>query len=298
MKCIKTNDPSDICTRVWGERIKKIILAIVLILAVFTNAAMTSTIAGTSWNQSTVRYLRSVNEADIAQFINDDTTYSAVALSERDIGEVAWRNLEGDNRYQLLVTVDVNDRQLFNALLIFWRDYNGKISYQTIHFDGWGIKDLESAIKDLNGDGKDELIIPTLLISYSTADTFTWPAVYRLEGKRYVEASNEFGSYYEKEIIPGLEKEIGDPQLAPVGALNRDETKAVLTMERAQILRVIGRDPSAGLADAYQWMNSGDPRLLQDSAAVLQKIGGHPKELVTARESYERALAAERTAVH
>jgi hypothetical protein len=47
----------------------------------------------------------------------------------------------------------------------------------------------------LSGDGKDEFIIPITLVSYTTASTITWPAVYRLASGKYVEASGDFPDY-------------------------------------------------------------------------------------------------------
>ncbi len=38
-----------------------------------------------------------------------------------------------------------------------------------------------------------------------------------------------------------------------------ERTLAALTMCRDKILRVLGRDPNAGLAQAHEWMTSADP---------------------------------------
>jgi len=67
-------------------------------------------------------------------------------------------------------------------------------------------------------------------------------------------------------------------------------------MERDKILRTLGRDPTAGLQQAYQWMNSDDPRLLQAAGATFQDIGGHEQEKHAASEAWMRALDREKAA--
>jgi hypothetical protein len=259
-------------------------------------SATAATISDMSWDHTNLPSLRSLDKAAVARFINDNTTYSPVPLKPRDIGEFTWADLAGDGRYELVTTIDVNGRAFFDALVVFWRNISGTVTYQEIR--DRGIDNLDTVIKDLTGDGRDELVIPTVLIEYSTADTFTWPAIYKLQGEHYVDASKDFATYYEKEVLPDLNAKIDDPNAQTFGTLSSEETRAVLTMERAKILRVIGRDPKAGLKQAYQWMNSEDPRLLQDAAATFQEIGGHPSELRTAREAYDRAVARERAAAH
>jgi hypothetical protein len=182
--------------------------------------------------------------------------------------------LAGDGTYQLLLTEDVNGRHFYNALIVYNRDAAGKLSAQEIR--GWEIGKLSGVIRDLNGDGRDELVIPSQqpCATYRGAGAVpTWPAVYRLENGHYVEASRDFSNFYDSEILPKLAKEISDART--------EQALVWLTMERNQILRVLGRNPTAGLQEAYQWMKSADPELRQDSAVVFCEIGGHQKELET-----------------
>jgi hypothetical protein len=114
----------------------------------------------------------------------------------------------------------------------------------------------------------------------------TWPAVYRLENGHYVQASRDFPKFYDREVLPELDKEIAKPKVG--------QMRAWLIMERDQILRVLGRNPMAGLKEAYQWMNSSDPELREDAAVVFGGIGGHDEELraLTADRNLDVALAA------
>ena len=63
---------------------------------------------------------------------------------------------------------------------------------------------------------------------------------------------------------------------------------AVAIMERDKILRALGRDPNAGVADAREWLKSSDPELVNDAVIVLTDIGGHDKELDAAESALGR----------
>jgi len=58
---------------------------------------------------------------------------------------------------------------------------------------------------------------------------------------------------------------------------------AAAVMERDKILRVLGRDPEAGLAEAREWMKRPDPELAEDAVVVLRDMGGHPQDLAAAK---------------
>jgi len=156
---------------------------------------------------------------------------------------------------------------------------------QTI--EGWA--DLKTGIRDLNGDGKDELIVQKPLVEYDCASVVTWPAVYRLENGKYVEASKDFPSYYDDEALPAINSEI-DRLEAKDEYLTRKRVLS-LTMARDKILRVLGRDPTAGLSQAYQWMNSDNSQMLQCALATFSDIGGHEKEVQTLQKEIPGAIA-------
>jgi hypothetical protein len=261
-----------------------------------SSSAFAGGISDLPWNESNIQTLRALDKSAVVGLLSDlwNDNHPFSIPKARDIGEFAWADLAGDRRYELVVTLDVNGRAFFNALMIYSRDSSGKISTREI--DGWMISDLGKVIQDLKGDGKDELIIPTVLISYSTAETSTWPAVYRLENGKYVEASSEFPRYYDDKVLPQLNKEINDARAKVPTGLANDASVALPMMVKDKILRITGHDPTAGLQQAYQWMNSDDPRLLQDAAATFQDIGGHEQEKRAAGDAAAAAWERERAA--
>src|SRR4029077_19756071 len=155
---------------------------------------------------------------------------------------------------------------------------------------GSGIHNLRTVIRDLNGDGQKELVIPTELVSHSSAAAAILPIVYRLEKGKYVEASGNFPGFYEDEVLPKLKSKIENTRrtMTRVGTsetvLDLEYRQSLqgkladLITERNKILRLIERDPTAGLQDAREWMKSKDPDLLQDAAVTLKDISGHEVE--------------------
>jgi len=280
----------------------------------FVSLALAAEIADIAWNESNIERLRAFDKAAVARLVADVTGnisgHWPPEVKPRDVGEFTWADLAGDGHYELVTTLDVNGRAFFNALMIYSRDSSGKVNSREIR--GWLIGDLNGVVRDLDGDGKQELVIPTELSSRGwspTAATPTWSAVYRLKDGKYVEASRDFPDFYDKEVLPKLQDQIAErekqaalqvgeresgeafleqhawggayKQLAAEqsAAVYNYEGLAVRQMTRAKILRTLGRDPRAGEQEAREWMKSSDPQLRQCAAAVFRDMGGHEAEL-------------------
>jgi hypothetical protein len=54
---------------------------------------------------------------------------------------------------------------------------------------------------------------------------------------------------------------------------------AALIMSRDKVLRFLGRDPTAGLAQAREWMASSDPVMVDNARIVFIDIGGHEEDV-------------------
>jgi hypothetical protein len=146
---------------------------------------------------------------------------------------------------------------------------------------------LKTAIRDLNSDGRDELIIREPLVEHSCVNVISWPAVYRFEGGKYVEQSRDFPGFYDKEVLPHLATLIAKYQGKPSDL--KQDIGAGPIMERDKILRVLDRDSTAGLNQAYKWMESDDPLLLLDAEATFKDIGEHQEDANAAEAGYKRA---------
>lgn len=265
----------------WRFAAGLIIIGAVVLLGL-AGIAVSSEIGDLPWNEANIQMLRSFDKTAVVNFLNDQRHEAGILelLTANEIGGFQWADLAGDGHYQLVLTIS---GPCAHFVTILSRDTSAKVT-TTQSLAGWS--DLKNAIRDLNGDGKDELILQTLLVEHDCADQLTWPAVYRLENGKYVEASHDFPAFYDNDVLPKLDGRISQAKIGHGNPGNQAGT----IMVRDKILRVLGRDPTAGLQQAYQWMNSNDPDLLQDAAVTLKEIGGHEEELRAASASYRRAL--------
>jgi hypothetical protein len=133
------------------------------------------------------------DKSSIEAFVNEPDGGGMHAF----VGAFGWYDLSGDGHYDLVVTEDLSGRAFFDYLAIYGHSNAGGVKLiQWIEGDQIP-SDLGKVVRDLNGDGKDEFIIPITLVSYTTASTITWPAVYRLANGKYVEDSSDFADYYD-----------------------------------------------------------------------------------------------------
>ncbi len=263
---------------------KNILALLIVVIAAVPAAAGGADIGSMPWDRSNIATLRSFSKADLLAFFNEERRKAGVVpepLTASEIGEFEWADLANNGQYQLVLILS---GPCAHAVDIEKRDASGKVTtVQIIE----GFANLKTGIRDLNGDGRDELIIARPLVEYSCAAIAAWTAVYRVENGKYVEASRDFPQFYDEQVLPGLQERIADDQSKPGRGYRHLVAAAIL--ERDKILRVLGRNPAAGLHQAYQWMNTDDPYLLLDAEVTLKEIGGHQKEVKAAELAYTRA---------
>jgi hypothetical protein len=261
---------------------KSLALLVLLVGIALAGAPGAADISSLAWNQSNIATLRSLDKADLVNLLNELWPGS---FATREIGQHAFADLTGTGQYCLVLTLS---GPCAHFVGIYSRDASGRLN---IAQRLTGFANLKTAIRDLNDDGRDELIIDKPLVEYNCAAVTTWPAVYRLQHGNYVESSPDFPSFYDNEVLPKLNAEIREYTAKAANAKIKGQwSPAGLITARDKILRVLGRDPTAGLHQAYQWMNSGDPYLALDAEATFKDIGGHQQEASAAQLSYKRAI--------
>jgi hypothetical protein len=172
--------------------------------------------------------------------------------------------------------------------------------------DVWVLASFSGRIKDLDGDGHSEVVLPVKLDpgDYRGArPTAVWPAVYAWSSGRFVDASSRFADYYRHGVLPDLDAKLvkDREQLTKLGVgVEGDELEqdiAATTMVRDKIARVTGERADAGVDRARQWMTSGSADLRQDAAAVFGDTGRTSELETLARDpDPEVAAAAKRAA--
>ena len=250
------------------------------------------------WTESNIATLRAANMADVRRFLSGlPMDNRQRIMPSENVDEFSWVDLAGTGKYALvMVQMPAVCHVCNSVLLVCQQSEVGRIHTQVLP----GTYPLTRAIRDLNGDGKKELIIPRPALhpdseSFGAVAEIDWPRVYRLENGKYAEASSEFPNYYYAEVLPPIENAISQARYrvanGPIGAQANPtwlrymhHKVAGLTMERDKILRMIGRDPDAGLQQAREWMNSPDAALVQGAITVLRDMRGHASDLRAATD--------------
>jgi hypothetical protein len=173
---------------------KTIILAVAIALTIAqAHLSFADEISSIPWTAANLETLNRSDKSSIEAFVNEPDGGGMHAF----VGAFGWYDLSGDGHYDLVVTEDLSGRAFFDYLAIYGHSNAGGVKLiQWIEGDQIP-SDLGKVVRDLNGDGKDEFIIPITLVSYTTASTITWPAVYRLANGKYVEDSSDFADYYD-----------------------------------------------------------------------------------------------------
>jgi hypothetical protein len=220
---------------------KKLILVIGLALA-WASLAHAAEITDIAWNESNIQILHGYDKSSVEKLIND---LRGGDLLHAMVGGFGWYDLAGDKRYHLVATEDLSGRAYFDYLAIYQQDSSGKpVLQQWIEGDRIGT-DMGKVVRDLNGDGEHELVIPMELPPGNwspAAMTPVWPAIYRLKNGKFVEASKEFATFYDTQVLPRLDKQISQGEATRIEELDGQYAVALLVLTKDHILHILGRE--------------------------------------------------------
>lgn len=273
-------------------------------LLLFTSSvyANISKVASTDWS---VKAKPSVvdlafSKEDIAHFIN---TYREKELKELfgekekfeeydkiKVGDFMWEDIDKDGYYELFVTTAYS-RAFFNSLGIYKSISDEKVPYQGIEV--WMLDRLEGVLKDLDNDGYSELILPILITEYRGVRPFAlWTAIYKWNGEKFQEASEQFNYFYRTVLLPKVEHRIieleeemrkyqseldslrdklGQKEINYV-IESLEESLSAEWIIRDKIYRLLGDEPLAGLERAKQWAKSPNSNLRGNAIVVFEEI--------------------------
>lgn len=291
--------------------------------------ATAAEIAHMSWTEANISALRLLDQDSIQKFVNSPEahkTYEYPALNvilPVNVLQFEWADFAGNGKYALVVVW--NTGRIGEAISIYRQNAIGKIDKQRIELEGYGYEGpLKDAIGDFNGDGKKELLVNSGFGGgRSMADTPSaqWPMVYRLEDGKMVEASREFPSFYDKQVLPPIETEISALQkklgsegsalasgeaemkeyhwivpdvenhssLEQAQAVKDSERLALLQSLRDHILFALGRTLTREqLAEVRGWVKSPDPWLVRYAETTFVEMDGHDAEVSEAEQAVSR----------
>ena len=200
-------------------------------------------------------------KGDVARLlaeVSDNTDVSMI------VGDFKVVDLNSDGRPELVATVDYTGRNYFNTIAIVWQTRSG-LRMRTI--ETWNVETLEGALRDLDGDGKLEILVPKLLTPYLGARPYAaWTSVQALIGNDYADQSSRFRLFYEKTVIPALQQ-----QLEEARAAGEKHNAEVAEVALFKVMRVTG-DAKAGLQRGLAWSEDADPLARIYAVSVLSEI--------------------------
>jgi hypothetical protein len=307
---------------------RKIAIVLLAMILGSASQVAASDIARPPWDEAHIKTLQAATKDEVIDFFLKQTDPEGYfTSSDFAVFDFNWFPT-GDGKYELVIDCasgpDISSTMVFwrdapgkfRSQGFGSADVNGYDWYPGPY------------MTDLDGDGKTELIHQDGLVSHplgghhrshrsrpqegifegKSVPRAEWPMVYRLRNGQYVEASAEFPGFYDKTVLPLISKAMDEKRSemstraaekkkhAPFFASSEDDYfeepsryLAALIMCRDKILRVLRRDPNAGLAQAREWMNSIDPVLVNDARMVFEDIGGHNEEAQQANDAVLRA---------
>jgi hypothetical protein len=104
---------------------------------------------------------------------------------------------------------------------------------------GFDVADLNSVLKDLDGDGTEELVMPQLLGDYAgtASPQATIPEVFSWKGADFAKVSGRYPEFYRDEVLPRLERKLQALESLPAAA--DPAARAVRRAEREKYVREI-----------------------------------------------------------
>jgi hypothetical protein len=231
-------------------------LTIVFLSCVFASSSFAQTpaplpnLATLDWSVKQAKILNATQSNDtVSKFINSLPGVSGVI----HVCAFQFADFHNSGELSLVVSDDGGGTADCNDVDILEKSGAGTEIYS---FSGFF-----DEVKDINGDGHQELIIDQVFAAGSQTGhcTATWPVIYAWNGNGYADVSSKYRKYYEQ--LRSL------PNSSASDVKWQDCAKA----STAKIERFLG-SRNAGIIDATEWSSSDDQETRQFGIQILADI--------------------------
>ena len=204
-------------------------------------------------------FLWSILETEVARSMYERTRGSGLPANPYTVGDAAWVDVDRDGVPDLVATLSTSPRLIFNQLVLV-RRVSGEIKVDRV-----GVADLEKlggVLRDLDGDGKLEFVVPSEYSAGSGQNRVKWTSVLELAPDGFIDASEHFPQVYLGEIartrdeITTLALRAGQ---VPTPLLEEQLAGREMVLDR--LLAVTGQDIDAPTRRAEGWVSSRNPAL-------------------------------------
>ena len=105
-----------------------------------------------------------------------------------------------------------------------------------------------------------------------------------------MEASRDLPTFFDTEVLPEIDRQIQETQQNTARNPAFVDNVVRLELERDKILRVLGRNPTAGLNEASVDQRRQSSNSRQCAVATFRDIGGHEEKLRAAQRAIPAAV--------
>lgn len=194
---------------------------------------------------------------------------SLVKMASQVVGEggtvcdATWMTDASGTR-TIIAIVDYTGRRFCNEVLRI-RPQPQPVIIQKLR--AWNPEKADDLLRDLDGDGKPELVLYNLLTPYNGSRCVAVaPFVYKCSQSHCSEATRQFREFLIDQMA--LLKEPREDATAP----EYEDEMSCYIVQRDALQRLSGIDPKAGMETARQWLASQKPDLRRKGLQVLLNI--------------------------
>jgi len=184
------------------------------------------------------------------------------------VGDFRWIDVDRDGSPDLIATLSATPRLIYSQVIVA-RHVATTFDVQRISI--LYLENLADAVKDLNGDGTIELVVPIEYAAGSGQNVIAWPVVLQWSGDEFVDASDRFPEVYEGQLpavrdeVLKLERRMGSSP-SPLNVEQLAGKQLILD----RLLRATNRDINAPMRRAEHWMTADNPVLRTFAITVFE----------------------------